>query len=185
MIDKRGRFAIVRAALYLGPQIDEEANIGAKLLFARSGSGGANDEATVRVSFFADQDALEALALLVRADLARYANMIDRRHIHQKAARQRNVAGDARAFLGDWLFRDLNQDLLAFLEQLADCRHGSALNISTCVYAALLEAAARRKTTNCLARQGPAARLRLRQWRLPGADETARLGGRGEVRLRA
>ena len=35
------------------------------------------------------------------------------------------MTGDARAFLADWLLRDLHQNLLPFLEQVADQRHRS------------------------------------------------------------
>src|SRR5579864_2090375 len=48
--------------------------------------------------------------------------MIHRRHVDQEAPRQRDVAGDARAFLADGFLGDLHQDLLAFLEQVADER---------------------------------------------------------------
>ncbi len=46
--------------------------------------------------------------------------MIHGRHEDQEAAGQRDVAGDARALLGDGLLRDLYQDLLPLLQQVAD-----------------------------------------------------------------
>src|SRR2546422_1927677 len=49
--------------------------------------------------------------------------MVDRGHVHQEAARQRDVAGNARALLANGLFGDLHQDLLAFLEQVGDERN--------------------------------------------------------------
>src|SRR2546430_16580568 len=49
--------------------------------------------------------------------------MVDRRHIHQEAAGQRDVAGNASALLSNGLFGNLHQDLLAFLEQVSDERN--------------------------------------------------------------
>ncbi len=46
--------------------------------------------------------------------------MVDRRHEDQEAARERDVRCDAGALLGDGLLGDLDEDLLAGLEQFAD-----------------------------------------------------------------
>src|SRR6185437_8754610 len=70
----------------------------------------------------ADDDPLQALAFFFRTDLPRDARVIDRRHVNQEASRQRDVAGNARAFFADWLFRDLHQNFLAFFQQVADER---------------------------------------------------------------
>src|SRR6185369_9771370 len=68
-------------------------------------------------------DALQPLALFFGSNLARYAGMIHRWHVHQEAAGQRDVAGDAGAFLADRFLGNLNQNLLPFLEQVGDQRH--------------------------------------------------------------
>ena len=68
-------------------------------------------------------DALQAEALLVAGDLTRDADVIDGRHVNQEAARQGDVRSDARAFFRDWLFGNLDQNFLAFLQQVADGRH--------------------------------------------------------------
>ena len=57
--------------------------------------------------------------------------MVHRRHEDQEAAGQSDVRGDARALLRDGLLGDLNENLLAGLEQIADGRkvgglHGGA-----------------------------------------------------------
>jgi hypothetical protein len=44
--------------------------------------------------------------------------MVHRRHVHKEPTRQRNVAGDASAFLANWLLGDLYQDFLPFLQQV-------------------------------------------------------------------
>jgi len=59
--------------------------------------------------------AFQALALLVSADLARDANVFDGRHIDDVAAWQGDVRGDARAFLADGFFGNLDDDLLSQL----------------------------------------------------------------------
>ncbi len=46
--------------------------------------------------------------------------MLDRRHVNKKATGQRDVRCDASAFAGDRLFRDLNNDLLAFAKELGN-----------------------------------------------------------------
>jgi len=48
-------------------------------------------------------------------------------HVNQEAARQRDVARDARAFLADRLFRDLDEDFLPLFQQIADLGNGRAL----------------------------------------------------------
>src|SRR5262249_20423802 len=53
--------------------------------------------------------------------------MIDRRHVHQEAARQRDVRRDARALLTERLLGDLNDDLLTFLQQVGDRGSSAAL----------------------------------------------------------
>ena len=72
-------------------------------------------------------DALQPLALFLGSDLARHADVIHRRHVDQETARQRDVAGDARALLADRLLGDLYQDLLAFFQQVGDQRTCSRL----------------------------------------------------------
>ncbi len=68
------------------------------------------------------QDALQAQAFFVAGDLARNAHMFQRRHVDHVAARQRDMGSDARALLAQRLLGDLDDDLLAFLEQLGDGR---------------------------------------------------------------
>src|SRR6185369_2667322 len=54
--------------------------------------------------------------------LSRYADVIDRRHVNNEAARQSDMRSYARAFFRDRLLRDLHHYLLAFVKQLADGR---------------------------------------------------------------
>ncbi len=70
------------------------------------------------------QDALQPQALLVAGDLARDAGVLERRHVDHVAARQRDVGSDARALGSERLLGDLDNDLLAFLQQFGDGRQG-------------------------------------------------------------
>jgi len=86
--------------------------------------------------------ALQPLPLFVAGDLARHSDVIHRRHVHQEPSGQRDVAGDARAFLADRLLGDLHQDLLPFLEQVGDLGRRAALDVAAGVHAASATAAA-------------------------------------------
>ena len=80
----------------------------------------------VLVAEFLD-DATQARALLPAVDLARDADVIHRRHEHQEAARQGDVAGQARALRAERLLGHLHDDVLPFLQQLFDLRLGGPL----------------------------------------------------------
>ena len=125
VINQRRRFAVLGAVLDLGPQVLEEANVGAKLVFLDVGRRRAHDKTAQPVLALAGDDALQPLALFFGVDLARHAHVIDGRHVHQEPSRKRNVTGDARSLLGDGFLGDLNQDLLTFLQQVGNERHGA------------------------------------------------------------
>src|ERR1039458_4650524 len=120
VIDQGGRLGRVRARLDVGPEVEEEAEVAAQLLFAGALGGGAHDEAAGSLAFFAEQDFLQAAAFGVGLDFARDAGVVDRGHEDQEAAGERDVRGDAGALLGDGLLGDLDQNLLPGLEQIAD-----------------------------------------------------------------
>ena len=48
--------------------------------------------------------------------------MFDGRHVNQITARERDVRSNARALLGNRLFGNLHQNLLAFAQEIGDCR---------------------------------------------------------------
>ena len=108
----------------LGPDLVEGLEVADDVFLGPAGGGGADDDAAgeaVRLAELAD-DAAQAAALLARLDLARDADVIDRRHEHQEPARHRHVRGQARALGAERLLDDLDEDLLAFLQQLFDLR---------------------------------------------------------------
>src|ERR1035437_1530431 len=110
----------VGALLDLRPEIEQEAQCGAQLLFGRALGGGADDESAGGLAAFVDENPLEALALLIGGDFAADANVGDGGHEDQEAAGEGEVRGDARALLGDGLLGDLDEKLLSGLEQVAD-----------------------------------------------------------------
>ena len=57
-------------------------------------------------------------------DLARYADVIDGRHVDQEAAGQGDVRGDAGALLSQRFFGDLDDDLLPLAQQVGDGGRG-------------------------------------------------------------
>ncbi len=123
MINQCRGLGSLGAALNVVPQTLQEANVGPQFVFTGVLRRGADDEAALAIIALAHHDALQPLPLLIRCDLARNSSVVHRRHIHQEPARQRDVAGDARAFLADGLLGNLDQDFLAFLEQIADLRN--------------------------------------------------------------
>jgi len=62
----------------------------------------------------------QTLALVGRGDLARDADAVDGRHENDVLAGQADVRGDAGALAADAVLGDLDQDVLALLEQVAD-----------------------------------------------------------------
>src|SRR6266852_1600761 len=117
-VEKRGRFALLAALLDFVPGLAEELDVRANFFIGSASGRGSNDEATgVCAARFTDQPA-EARAVFGGSDFARDTDVIDRRHVHQEAAGQRYVAGDARTFLAERLLGDLDDDVLAGLQHL-------------------------------------------------------------------
>ena len=59
-------------------------------------------------------------AIFGGGDFARDAGVIERGHVDEEASRQRDVTGDARALFAERLFGDLDDDLLALLEEIGN-----------------------------------------------------------------
>jgi len=83
-------------------------------------AGRSNDEAASPLRAHVFENFFEARPFVFVLDPARNADVIDRRHVHEKSAGQRDVTGDARAFAGDGVLRHLNHDLLTFAQQIGD-----------------------------------------------------------------
>src|SRR5262245_19519679 len=120
VVKNSGRLALVILFLDVGPGLAEEFDVGADFLVGGGACGGPNDEAArIAAARFAD-DAAKARTVFGAGDLARYADMVNRRHVHQEAAGKRDVAGNARALLAERLLGDLHDNFLAGLQHFAD-----------------------------------------------------------------
>ena len=92
------------------------------------GGGRADDHAAgeaVRLAELAD-DAAQARPLLARLDLARDADVVDRRHEHEEPAGHRHVRGEPGALRAERLLDHLDEDLLPLAQQLLDLRPAAA-----------------------------------------------------------
>ena len=92
--------------------------------FGPAGGRRADDDAAAEALLLAElaDDAAQAIALLARLDLARDADVINRRHEDQEAAGQRGVRRQARALGPQRLLDHLDHHVLPFLEQVLDLR---------------------------------------------------------------
>ena len=120
VIDESRGLGFVGALLDVGPEIQQHAQVGAELIFGCAFGSGADDESARGFAALVDENALEAVALLFGGDFAADADVGDGGHEDQEAARESDVRSDARALLGDGLLGDLDQNLLAGFEQVAD-----------------------------------------------------------------
>src|SRR5580704_7150357 len=119
-MQKRGRLALLAALFDFVPALAEEFDVGADFVVRGAARGGAHDEAAgIAIACFADQTA-EARTILGRDNFARNAGVMDRGHVHQEAARQSDVAGDARALFAERLLGDLDDHVLTGLQHFGN-----------------------------------------------------------------
>src|SRR4029078_10841471 len=78
---------------------------------------------------FAD-DAAQAAALVARIDLGGDADVIHRRHENQEPTRHRRVRRQACALGAQGLLGYLDDDLLAFLQEVFDLRLGALVELA-------------------------------------------------------
>ena len=117
------------------PEVEEEIHVGREILFAFAFAGRAHDESARNSGVVDLQNPLQAQALFVAGDFARNAGVFQRRHVDHVSSRQRDMGSNARALLAQRLLGDLNDDLLAFLEQLGDGRQRSSLGTAEMFWA--------------------------------------------------
>src|ERR671912_2876617 len=75
------------------------------------------------------QNALQSMTFFIARNLAGNTQVLQRRHVHDIPARKRDMRSDAGAFLTQRLLRDLNDNLLAFLQQVCDGWQGRRLTV--------------------------------------------------------
>src|SRR6187431_3264796 len=111
-MDEGWSLRFLRRAADVEPGAHEITNVIAQVLVTDADARGAYDK-TARRNVFLGANRLDqlaqAMAFVVRLDLARYADVFDCRHVNQETSRQRDVRRDARAFLGNRFLRDLNE----------------------------------------------------------------------------
>src|SRR2546422_7997285 len=107
------RAALLGLGANLIPGAAEEFDVRADFVIAGIGGGGSNDESSRERAFGFADEAAQARTVFRRGDLPRDADVIHGGHVHQETPGQRNVAGDARAFLAEGFLGDLDDDLLA------------------------------------------------------------------------
>ena len=120
VVQQNGRGLLLGLLAHVEPEVVEEVHVALQFFFGLAFAGGAADEAAGNALAMGLQDLLEALALFVGRDLAGDADVVDRRHVDDEAAGQRDVRSDARALLAEGFLGDLDDDLLAFFEKVGD-----------------------------------------------------------------
>src|SRR5882762_3587549 len=115
-MEKRRCFALLAAFLDFIPGFAEEIDVRANFIIGGAASCGAHDKSSgIAIARLADQTA-KPRTVFCGDDLARDARVMDRGHIDQKPAWERDVAGDARAFLAERLLGNLDDHVLPGLQ---------------------------------------------------------------------
>ena len=118
-VEEGGRARPLRLLPDLLPELRQVASVGGELLGAPSLAGRPDDEAA-RPLLQARQNLLQPVPLLLVLDPARDAEMVDRRHVDERPAREGDVRRDPHALVRDHVLRHLDDDLLSFAEKLVD-----------------------------------------------------------------
>ncbi len=124
-MDERRRLSLLGVSANVLPRAQQIASIGAQISLGGADAGRADDKAAHWRSFFSVNflnQLAQSRSLAVGIDFARDAEMFDGRHVNQITARERDVRSNARALLGDRLFGNLHQNLLAFAQEVGDRR---------------------------------------------------------------
>src|SRR5436305_12589481 len=101
-MQQRRRLALLAALLNLIPGFPQEVDVRANFLVGSFSRGGANNKsAGIMIARLAHQPA-QPRTIFRRNYFARYAGVVHGGHVNQKAPRERNVAGNARALLAEW-----------------------------------------------------------------------------------
>src|SRR5262249_18238786 len=122
-MDQRRSFRFLRALAQVLPGAQQILRIRPQIFFAGAYARRAHDKAAcrrilIRMNFL--NQLSQACALVIRINFARHSQMLNRWHINQKAAWERDVRRYARAFFSDWLLGNLNQNFLALTQKISD-----------------------------------------------------------------
>src|SRR5579883_265641 len=129
-VQQRRSLAFVIFLLDLVPGLPQELDVRPDFLIRRSARRRPHDEsARIAAARFAHQPPKPQTVLRAR-NLSRYADVIDRRHVHQESPRQRHVTRDPRALFTQRFLRDLHHHVLSGLQHLGDKLRTSLLSMS-------------------------------------------------------
>src|SRR5260370_1807459 len=119
-VEQSGSFALLAAFLDFVPGLAEKLDVGANLVVGGATCCRADDEAAgISAAGFTDETT-KPRAVFGGDNFARYPGVMDRGHVDQEAARQSDVAGDARALLSERLLGDLDDDVPAGLQHFGN-----------------------------------------------------------------
>src|SRR6266436_53866 len=130
-VKQRRGLAFLVLLLDFVPGLAEELDVSADFLIGGATCRGAHDEAAgIAAAGFADK-AAEARAVFRAGDFARDADVVDRRHVNQEAAGERDVTCDARALFAERFLGDLHDDILPRLEHFGNELRPERRSVST------------------------------------------------------
>src|SRR5260370_858926 len=141
-VEQSGSFALLAAFLDFVPGLAEELDVGANLVVGGAACCGADDEAAgISAAGFTDETT-KPRAVFGGDNFARYPGVMDRGQLDQAAARQSDVAGDARALLAERFLGDLDDDVLAGLQHFGNELRAARRTPSASLITAVLPGAA-------------------------------------------
>src|SRR2546423_2821595 len=122
-MNQRRRFGFLCTLANALPRPNQVTSVRAQISFTGADPGRANDETArgrvfLRVNFL-DQFT-QPRTFGVGIDLARHAEVFHRWHVNAITTWQSDVRSNAGAFLRDWLFRDLHENLLSLPQQIGN-----------------------------------------------------------------
>ena len=124
------RLALVVLVFDLIPGLAEKIDVGTDFFVGRFACCCTHDEsAGICAACFADQTP-QPRAVFGAGDFARYTDVIDRRHVNQKASRQRDMACDARTLFAERFLGDLHHDFLARLQHFGNELRTTGMSVS-------------------------------------------------------
>ena len=111
-MQERRRFALIVLVFDVVPGCAEELDVGANFVVGGAAGCGSNDEAAWKsAARFANEPA-ETRTIFRAVNFPRDADVVNRRHVDEEAARESDVAGDTRALLAEGFLGDLDDDFL-------------------------------------------------------------------------
>ena len=126
-VDERRRVRALRMAAADVPQLLEQADVALELVERRALRGGARDQSAVLLRLHLLEQVAQAVAL-VALELLGDADAVAAGRQHHEAAGQRHVHREAGALRAHRVLRDLDEHVLAGLDQLLDAL-GAALAV--------------------------------------------------------